>query len=517
MRTLHHHVTRVFLALALLYLPQSPCFSQGRVVINEYMPWTPSACGTTAEFVELLNFGPGPVNIGCYILTDGDYSITIPANTIIQPGEFYVISGLDVIPGPCANIDSTIQTDLNWTTCNCTSGTIPITGDGFMTDGGSANEQLVLFDASMNVIDAVARSLPVETSSLITSSTVGGGCTSQIFDLDLITINYETIGESAGRGNSFARRLDGDCGWVKDPQQSGNATNNTPGDVSDISYSFFYTKSQACPDDGSIAVTVHAADYSNVFPMSYTLAYDTDGDGIFETTDSYTNGTVTNPNTIIIGNLIPGTYRLTVASVKGCYLHTFPFVILDCNKVLPVKLISFTAQKNNTDFECKWSIDQSEQLSIVIIERSTDGFNFSPFSAVSVPVSVSGIWNNSYRFTEGSTTMPFFRLRMRSKDGTETLSAIVNVLSKETVADVIWPNPVTDLLNIKSSFTLAGNAELIIYNSTNYPVIKKLLAVHAGTNLFSIPLQNLPPGVYQLSLYNNRSIEPVRWFRLVKL
>jgi hypothetical protein len=244
---------KAVLILLFFLLVSNFSFSQGRVVINEFMPWTSNLCGgPTAEFVELLNFGPGPVDIGCYILTDGDYSITIPANTILQPGEFYVISGQDVIPGPCANIDSTITANLNWNTCNCTSGAIPTTGDGLFTDGGSANEQVVLLDPGLAIVDAVIRSFPAETSSSITTSTLGGQCTAQTFDLDLLTINYETIGESAGRGNSFARKLDGDCGWVKDPQQSADATNNTPSVVSYIEYYFGVTGPPDCSNNGRV-------------------------------------------------------------------------------------------------------------------------------------------------------------------------------------------------------------------------------------------------------------------------
>ncbi len=84
---------------------------KGHVVINEYMPWTLNGCGATAEFIELLNFGPGPIDIGCYIVTDGDYSITIPPNIILQPGQFYVLAGQSFIPTPCANIDSNITAD----------------------------------------------------------------------------------------------------------------------------------------------------------------------------------------------------------------------------------------------------------------------------------------------------------------------------------------------------------------------------------------------------------------------
>ena len=511
-------LARIVLISSLFFIVKNPSFSQsGRVVINEYMPWPASACGTTAEFVELLNFGPGPVNIGCYILTDGDFSITIPANTILQPGEFYVLSGQDINPGPCANIDSTIHPDLNWTTCNCTSGTIPTTGGGFMTDGGAAGEQLVLFDANFTVIDAVVRSLPPESSSAITTSTFGGLCNSRTFDLDTMTINYETIGQSTGRGNGFARKLDGDCDWVKDPQQSGNATNNTPGDQSDVTYSFFYTKSQACPNDGSIAVTVHASNYSNVFPMSYTLAFDTDGDGVFELTDTYTTGTVTNPNTIAIGNLVPGTYRLTVASVKGCYLRTFYFVILTCYPPLPIKLISFDVKRNNREFDCRWSINNAEHLSEVIIQRSADGLIFHSFTAVTVPYNITGIWNYNYHFTEDNTLMPFYRLQMRSKSGPVNYSAVIDLSLKESAISQIWPNPATNQLNIRSYFSSAGNMEMIIYNINNNQVMKKILAVQAGNTTLSTPIQQLPSGIYQLSLQSKSMTVPAKWFRFVKL
>ena len=474
---------------------------QGRVVINEYMPWTPSACGAAAEFVELLNFGPGPVNIGCYILTDGDYAITIPANTILQPGEFYVISGMDFIPYPCANIDSAIHTDLNWTTCNCTSAPIPVTGDGFLTDGGSANEQLVLMDPALNIVDAVARSLPVEPSALITTSTAGGACASRMFDLDLMTINYETIGESAGRGNSFARRLDGDCGWVKDPQQSGNATNNTPGDVSDVSYSFFYTNPLACPDDGSIAITVHASDYSNVFPMTYTLAFDTDGDGIFEMTDTYTTGTVNTPNIISLTGLVPGTYRLTVASVKGCYLHTFPFTILDCLDVLPLRITSFTVNKTGPDIRCSWTIENPSELSRLILEKSADSRHFTPLAELAAPMGGgSQTWEHYYQFRETATLLPYFRLTLISRENQVTHSSVVRIRSNEDWHLKVWPNPVSGTLYLRPAGKMTGPVNLHIYNNQGQCVWMDQRYLSSFGAPLVIPVQDWPAGTYRVCL-----------------
>jgi hypothetical protein len=496
--------------ICLFFLAQTPSiFSQGRVVINEYMPWTSNTCGgPTAEFIELLNFGPGPVNIGCYIVTDGDFAVTIPPNTIIQAGQFFVLSGQNVIAAPCANIDSTVHTHLNWNTCNCTSGIIPATGDGWLTDGGAANEQVVLLDPNLNVIDAVARSLPVEPSSTITTFLAGGQCTAKTFNLDSMNINYETIGESAGRGNSFARKLDGDCGWVKDPQQSANATNNTSGDVSDVKYNFFITKAQTCSNDGSVAVTVTAPDMSVVFPMSYILAFDSNGDGIFSAIDTYTYGTVTNPNTVFVSNLAPGTYRLTIASVKGCFLHTFPFTILDCFPVLPVRLISFGVTRTDNTLSCRWSIAHAENISRVIIEASVTGQDFKEIRTVQYDSSYNENW--SYNTSIPTIAETYFRIRIETKNGQQIISSVIHLNSASFTINKLWPNPVKDQLFGEAYFNRGGVADYHIYNLNNQVLSKGRISIQQGINSFTIPIHSMPSGSYYLVIENKPANEIIR-------
>ena len=89
MKTLCNFSIRLSFFLSVLFGLGYESFAQGRVVINEFMPW--SGCNTTSEFVELMNFGPGPMDIGCYIVTNGQYSVTIPPNTVINPGKYFVI------------------------------------------------------------------------------------------------------------------------------------------------------------------------------------------------------------------------------------------------------------------------------------------------------------------------------------------------------------------------------------------------------------------------------------------
>ena len=164
----------MYICLASMLLPAASK-AQGRLIINEFMAWPGESCSVTSEFIELKNMGPGPMNIGCHVITDGDFSITIPPNTILGPGEFYVLGGQNVINAPCANLSRNITVNLNWTTCGCTNDTIPTVGEGLLTDGGSAGEQLVLFNPAGTIIDAVVREINKKESSnnITTKTTVG--------------------------------------------------------------------------------------------------------------------------------------------------------------------------------------------------------------------------------------------------------------------------------------------------------------------------------------------------------
>lgn len=477
------------------------------------MPWTSNGCGATAEFVELLNFGPGPVNIGCYVLTDGDFSVTIPPNTILQPGQFYLIAGQNIIPKPCANVNSTVTADLNWNTCGCTSGPIPTTGDGFFTDGGAANEQIVLLSPNKKVIDAVIRDLPVEPSAPITSSSIGG-CAPLTFDLDTMAINYEVLGMSAGRGNSFARKLDGDCGWVKDPQQSGGSTNNTPGETSSgVTYNFSIIKSMDCDSThGSVDILVNVSGSTDVFPMEYIIALDSDKDGIFELTDSYTQGVDSTPPSIQILGLPLGHYRVTVNSSKGCFLQTFEFRILECTGVLPLGLSNFSLHgtKNNIHI-FEWTIAGVETLKEVILEKSTDARNYN--TTITIPtMSLTGIKH----FTQMTAAEEgWYRLKLVTINGEVSYSKAIEARVAIKRKASITPNPAKDQLVLSYESTKNTTAYYKIYSVNGAVVSEGKRNATEGVNTMQLDIEKLQRGVYYLSVVTEFLPQPIS-LRFVK-
>jgi hypothetical protein len=513
-------IKRVLLFLACLFLMQ-PMFSQstGRVVINEYMPWTSNGCGTTAEFIELLNFGPGAVDIGCYIITTGQYSITIPSNTILQPGEFYVLAGQDFIPDDCANIDSTnkgVHADLNWNACKCTNAPIPTSGDGLMTDGGTSNTPLILFDPNLIIIDAVVRSLPAEPSTVLNSSTIGVKCRMKTFDIGMMPVVYEELGMSAGRGNSFARTTDGDCGWVKDSRQSANASNNRKGDVSDITYSFSLINAFSCDSTGGkVDIHVEHSNYGAVFPMSYTVAIDINNDGLFDINDEYTTFIDSTPPSIEASGLPIGHYRITVSSVKGCYLKTFEFSIFTCTQVLPVRLDYFKhiGQKDGRH-QLQWKLQGIENLQRTSLQKAKRSNEFITDKIIDGSTAGSG---EKIFFTDvaADDSYKYFRLMIITKSGEIFYSPVVYAKSYFS-ENKIWPNPVMDNINLQLTSASLKTISYSVYNTTGKAVQKGSLLINKGQTLSTLDVERLMPGVYQLHLSSfTEDNQPIS-FRFVK-
>lgn len=472
------------------------------------MAW--SGCSTTSEFIELMNFGPGPMDIGCYIVTNGKYSVTIPPNTIIQPGQYFVLSGQNSLAQSCGNQDSAVHVDLNWTTCNCTNVPIPTTGDGFMQDGGSANEKMVLLDPNLNVIDAVSRKTPISSSLSITTPVLSGGCSGHTFDLTTMNVSYEIIGNSTGVDNSFARKVDGDCGWVKTPAISAHAPNKT-GSSSSATYNFSTLSASQCNGTtGSISIQVSASDVNSLFPMNYTLGYDANGDGIFSSSDAYTYGIDNSAPSIDINNLAYGRYRITVASSSSCNLKSYDFFIFNCyGIVLPVKLLSFAyegIQNNRHLFRCK--IDEASTLSSAVLEGS-DGGSYHPVASLFAPFS-----KNEFSIAANLSSYQWYRLKLVNQAGVASYSQIIKIENKNNNGSY-WPNPVKEKLFFKTAVLKKGKLSYTIFNASGVEVKRAVLEVNAGEQVLCVPAENLDKGLYYLNITGASLVQSLS-FKFVK-
>lgn len=486
-----------FLLLSLLLLFRLAGLAQGRVLINEFMAW--SGCSTTSEYIELMNFGPGPANIGCYIVTNGQYSVTIPANTVLNQGEYFVLAGQNSLAMGCGNIDSTIEVDLNWNTCNCTNAPVPATGNGFMLNGGGANEKIVLLSPTLSIVDAVSRSVPVSASASITTATNGGTCAPHTFDLDLMPIQYEVINIATGVDNSYSRRVDGDCGWVKTTDISAGGPNKT-GSSSSANYSFSTLSASECNGTtGSISIAVSASDVPALFPMTYTLAYDSDSNGVFNNNDTYVLGVDSSASSIDINNLAYGRYRITVGSSSGCNLQSYDFFIFNCyGVVLPYRVISLNYD-GITDNRHSFTtvISGVQHLESITLQGKVNG-KFVDLDKIAPNTQAN---TSKIPFTAPVGISEVYRVRLTGKDKEEYYSGEIKVGEPAGPARV-WPNPATNSLNVQLPFAQSQVYYSVINNMGD--IVLRNHQYVSVSNSMQIPIERLSAGNYRIILFTKQ-------------
>ncbi len=197
----------VIITLLTYFIIQSQCAFAQCVVINEILVNPLGSDGVppnSGEWIELYNTCPNAADIGCMIIGDGDFTLTIPSGTVLPAFEVYTIgSGLNgLVP------------DLNWNTCSCSSSLVQT---GSFTDGA---EQIFLLDNTGNLLSGVywgGGSFP----ALITS-VASNGC-SALTGLTLIDdTGFESIIVNEGSTNEQ------DCSgtWVTSGSTSFGTTNS---------------------------------------------------------------------------------------------------------------------------------------------------------------------------------------------------------------------------------------------------------------------------------------------------
>ncbi|MFM9984890.1 MAG: gliding motility-associated C-terminal domain-containing protein [Flavobacteriales bacterium] len=186
------------------------CIVINEIMINGAGPNDGSNSPNTEEWVELYNTCNTPVDIGCMVLVDGDFSVTFPAGTTIAANDYFVIG----------SENSLVTIDFSWATCGCTAGS----SVGIFTNG---NEQLALLNENGGVEDAIVWGSGQFPVAIATSSL--GACASIAVNIPNAGSDFEALPGGGGQGCSLARTCDGSSIWVErcGSTVSANSTNGS--------------------------------------------------------------------------------------------------------------------------------------------------------------------------------------------------------------------------------------------------------------------------------------------------
>lgn len=164
---------------------------------------------------------------------------------------------------------------------------------------------------------------------------------------------------------------------------------------------------------------------------------------------------------------------------------------------LPVKLISFHAVKDKSQVKLTWSTAEEVNAKEFVVERSTDGRNYSSIGKVAARGNTSSVSHYSLNDASPNTGVNFYRLKMVDIDAREEYSKVVKIDFSKLYTIAISPNPAQSYFTIAvSNLFEPMTLEITDVNGR----IVQTQTISSQNN--RIAVNNLAKGLYFIKLKN---------------
>jgi hypothetical protein len=164
---------------------------------------------------------------------------------------------------------------------------------------------------------------------------------------------------------------------------------------------------------------------------------------------------------------------------------------------LPVVLKSFDAKKQDNKVVINWETTSETNNDYFVVERSENARTWTPLATVKGSATTLAL--QQYKTTDEQPLpgINYYRLKQVDFDQTTTYSRMASVDMGEFKITGLWPNPVSDILNIKLDQSFEqGEYEI---TDVNGKVIRKRQKL-STFNPARIPVESLPVGIYILKI-----------------
>ncbi len=164
--------------------------------------------------------------------------------------------------------------------------------------------------------------------------------------------------------------------------------------------------------------------------------------------------------------------------------------------LLPIKLISFTAQKQLETTLLNWQTASEQNNKEYQIERSGDGNTFKEIGIIASKNNLSG---SHYTYVDAYplSGINYYRLKSVDIDGKFSYSNIDKVTFNLIANNVIvYPNPAKDILTVQSNF----KGKRLNITITDLAGRKILQTIKQNNQLIEIPIFDLRAGFYLLKI-----------------
>lgn len=165
---------------------------------------------------------------------------------------------------------------------------------------------------------------------------------------------------------------------------------------------------------------------------------------------------------------------------------------------LPLKLISFSAEKQANVVLLKWETEWEVNIRSFIVERSADGRNFKPLQEISA-LNTASVKKYSVTDSYPFAAMNYYRLKIFETGGTFTYSRVLAVKNNSLSLE-LFPNPARSSSNLQLPPDVQGKIKINIYESTGKMVRTFQLEASGNSTVTVLDLAGITPGIYLIQV-----------------
>lgn len=207
-------------------------------------------------------------------------------------------------------------------------------------------------------------------------------------------------------------------------------------------------------------------------------------------------------------------YESRLLNVSGVIysdtLYTFsPFTVaFGSEKVLPLRLLTFSASLHGPDALLHWTLADAKDLKHFEVEHSADGQAFTRLANVGH----NGGTSFNYRHAGLQPGVHYYRLKMVEKDGQHGYSKVelLMVNTNHTLITGLMQNPIQGGQAVLKIYSAERqDAEAVVLDMAGRMLLRQKLSLQTGYNQPSLSLLPLPSGMYKMLIRTSDGVEKV--------
>lgn len=199
--------------------------------------------------------------------------------------------------------------------------------------------------------------------------------------------------------------------------------------------------------------------------------------------------------------------NIAVPTFSSFYIH-------GGNNPVAVNLISFEVLRTGKINQLNWSTSQELNTASFIIEKSTDGRNFSSIGTLAATGNSNTQRNYGFTDFHPAPGINYYRLRIVDRDNSYKFSWVRSVRNEGTADVTLFPNPASERLQVQIASDKTDKAVLSITDMSGKLLFTNTIYLAAGTNIAPVSMSRFQSGTYIMKVQLSEDLVVLKFNKL---